>query len=477
MIAMNNVIDFINTNRDRYVDELKAYLAIPSISALPRARGGRPRAAPSGRADEMRRIGMQNVRLIETPGYPVVYGDWLGAEGAPTILFYGHYDVQPVDPRRAVGVAAVRGDRPRRRDLRARLGRRQGPGLHALQGDRGAPEAERPAAGQHARSSSKARRKSARRTSTTSSRRTRTTSRPTSSSSPTRRCSTAASRRSATACAASSTSRSTCAARSPTCTPARSAARSRTRTLVLAQILAQMKDSGGRIKIPGFYDDVRELTEEEREEWKRLPFNETALREGARRAEAVRRERLLDARARLGAADLRGERPARRLHRRRRQDGDPGRRRWPRSACASCPTRIPTRSRSSSRHYVKKVAPKTVEVKVTRMHGGKPWMTEFDNPYVQAAGRAIEQGFGKTPGLQPRRRIDSRSSPRSRRSSGCPSVLFGVGLPDENAHAPEREARSRQLPRRHHRVGVSVRRGRQDAVGLSRLVQTLAGPP
>ena len=40
---MNNVIDFINTNRDRYVDELKAYLAIPSISALPRARGGRAR--------------------------------------------------------------------------------------------------------------------------------------------------------------------------------------------------------------------------------------------------------------------------------------------------------------------------------------------------------------------------------------------------------------------------------------------------
>ena len=41
---------------------------------------------------------MQNVRLIETPGNPVVYGDWLGAPGKPTILFYGHYDVQPVDP-------------------------------------------------------------------------------------------------------------------------------------------------------------------------------------------------------------------------------------------------------------------------------------------------------------------------------------------------------------------------------------------
>src|SRR3989441_12896883 len=46
----------------------------------------------------MRSIGLQMVRLIDTPGNPVVYGDWLGAPGAPTSLFYGHYDVQPVDP-------------------------------------------------------------------------------------------------------------------------------------------------------------------------------------------------------------------------------------------------------------------------------------------------------------------------------------------------------------------------------------------
>src|SRR6266540_5884446 len=94
---MNAVIDFINTNRDRYVDELKAYLAIPSISALPQHAADVTRCA-DWTADEMRRIGLQNVKLIETPGFPVVYGDWLGAPGAPTILFYGHYDVQPVDP-------------------------------------------------------------------------------------------------------------------------------------------------------------------------------------------------------------------------------------------------------------------------------------------------------------------------------------------------------------------------------------------
>ena len=122
---MNAVIDFINTNRDRYVEELKAYLAIPSISALPQHAADVKRCA-EWTADEMRRIGMQNVRLVETPGFPVVYGDWLGAPGAPTILFYGHYDVQPVDPvelweshpsrRRCATARSTRADRPTTRD-------------------------------------------------------------------------------------------------------------------------------------------------------------------------------------------------------------------------------------------------------------------------------------------------------------------------------------------------------------------------
>jgi len=85
--------------------------------------------------------------------------------------------------------------------------------------------------------------------------------------------------------------------------------------------------------------------------------------------------------------------------------------------------------------YVRKVAPRTVDVSVTRMHTGKPWMTDFANPFVQAAGRAIERGFGRKPVFN----REGGSIPviaSFEERLGLPAVLFGIGLPDENAHAP-----------------------------------------
>ena len=76
---MNDVIDFINTHRDRYVDELKQYLAIPSISALPEHADDVKRCA-EWTAEELGRVGLENVRVIETPGNPVVYADWVHAD-------------------------------------------------------------------------------------------------------------------------------------------------------------------------------------------------------------------------------------------------------------------------------------------------------------------------------------------------------------------------------------------------------------
>ena len=100
------------------------------------------------------------------------------------------------------------------------------------------------------------------------------------------------------------------------------------------------------------------------------------------------------------------------------------------------PTQDPQKIGDLFEAYVRKIAPKTVDVKITRMHGGRPWMTEFDNKFVRAAGRAIEQGFGKSPVFV----REGGSIPvvaTFERELGIPSVLFGVGLPDENAHAPD----------------------------------------
>ena len=77
----------------------------------------------------------------------------------------------------------------------------------------------------------------------------------------------------------------------------------------------------------------------------------------------------------------------------------------------------------------------TLVDRLTRMHGGKPWMTSFDSPYVQAAGRAIERGFGRKP-IFTREGGSIPVVSTYQEELGLPSVLFGVGLPDENAHAP-----------------------------------------
>ncbi len=91
-------VAYARQNYPRFLDELKALLRIPSISTLPEHKGDCRKAAEV-LAAELKRIGMENARLIDTVGHPLVYADWLHAPGKPTVLCYGHYDVQPTDPR------------------------------------------------------------------------------------------------------------------------------------------------------------------------------------------------------------------------------------------------------------------------------------------------------------------------------------------------------------------------------------------
>jgi acetylornithine deacetylase/succinyl-diaminopimelate desuccinylase-like protein len=93
---MPTPVEFAGTHRKRFESELTDLLRIPSISTLPDHRDDIRRAA-HWVAEYLRSMDLP-VELIETVGYPLVYAEWLGAPGAPTLLGYGHYDVQPVDP-------------------------------------------------------------------------------------------------------------------------------------------------------------------------------------------------------------------------------------------------------------------------------------------------------------------------------------------------------------------------------------------
>jgi acetylornithine deacetylase/succinyl-diaminopimelate desuccinylase-like protein len=429
---MDKVIDFINVNREKYLEELKAFLAIPSISALPEHAGDVKRCA-EWCADEMRRIGLQNVRLIDTPGNPVVYGEWLGAPGAPTILFYGHYDVQPVDPLNLWetppfeatirdGEIYARGSADDKGQVFMHF---KAVEAHMKQTGK-LPvnikfilEGEEEVGSVNLDNFVKAHKSEL------------TADVVVISDSP------MFARGVPSICyglrglvyfqidlRGSNTDLHSGSFGGAVANPA----------IVLSQMLASMKDRGGRIKIPGFYDDVVALTEEERAAWATLPFNERQYKKD------------------FGIPKVFGESGYSTLERTWARPtfevngllsgftGEGAKTVLPAVAMAKVSMRLvanqdPDKIANLFEAHLKKIAPKTVELKVTRMHGGKPWMTSYDNPFVQAAGRAIEKGFGQKP-VYTREGGSIPVVSTFQEELGLPSVLFGVGLPDENAHAP-----------------------------------------
>ena len=90
-------MNYYEQHHQDYLEGLKAFLRIPSISTLSEHKPDIRKAAEFVR-DELKKAGMQQAQLIEGEGNPLVYAEWLGAPGKPTLLFYGHYDVQPPDP-------------------------------------------------------------------------------------------------------------------------------------------------------------------------------------------------------------------------------------------------------------------------------------------------------------------------------------------------------------------------------------------
>ncbi len=94
---MEKALKYAKENQSLYLEELKDYLRIPSISASEEHKSKMIECAKFV-ASKLKDAGLKKVKLIKTKGNPLVYGEWLGAPGKPTVLIYGHYDVQPPDP-------------------------------------------------------------------------------------------------------------------------------------------------------------------------------------------------------------------------------------------------------------------------------------------------------------------------------------------------------------------------------------------
>ncbi|HRJ75766.1 MAG TPA: M20/M25/M40 family metallo-hydrolase, partial [Anaerolineales bacterium] len=98
MSDVNKAIEYVRANQEKFLKELQEFSAIPSISTLDENKPDMQRAA-EWVAKQLESLGMNNIQIMPTGGHPVVYGEWMGAgKNAPTIMIYGHYDVQPVDP-------------------------------------------------------------------------------------------------------------------------------------------------------------------------------------------------------------------------------------------------------------------------------------------------------------------------------------------------------------------------------------------
>ena len=132
-MAIDRVDAYLKAQGGTFEAQLKALLRIPSISAQPDHDPDTRRAAEF-LLDDLRSMGFPVAELVETEGHPLVYAESLAAPGRPTVLIYGHYDVQPPRAARALEFPPLRADGRRRQHHRPGGDRRQGADVHPPEG-------------------------------------------------------------------------------------------------------------------------------------------------------------------------------------------------------------------------------------------------------------------------------------------------------------------------------------------------------
>lgn len=430
---MSDPIEYLRGNRDKHVDEVKAFCRIPSISAKSEHRPDLE-AAADWLVERLLEAGMEKAEKRPTAGNPVVVAEWRGAPGAPTLLIYGHYDVQPAEPLDEWttppfepvvrdGKLFARGSVDDKgqmymyvKAVQAHLSARGSLPVNVVFLIEGEEEVGSPNLDAFVEA-----------------------------------------HREVLACNAvliSDTGMFAPGLPSIT-TGLRGLAYMEIRVrgarndlhsgsyggavinpaTVLARMLARLHDDQGRITIPGFYDDVIELTDADRARIATLPHDDEALREE------------------VGAPALGGEEGYSALERiwirptlevnglLSGYTGEGAKTVLPARAMAKVSMRLVPRQRHEDierkfTEYVHSLTPPGVEVEVLNLHGGEPWYADPADPVFESAARALERAFGRKPvfiregGSIPIVQVFENSL-------DAPVVLMGFALPGSNAHAPD----------------------------------------
>lgn len=427
---MSPINERIKVKSEEILNELFEFLRFESISSAPE-QAGEVRRCADWLAEAIGRRGFGTVRIVETPGHPIVYAEDLSAgKDAPTVLIYGHYDVQPVDPLELWetkpfeptvrdGKIYCRGSADDKGQLFIHLS-----ALSLFEGRfpvniklvfEGEEEANESHLDEFIINNSEML---------------------------------------ACDCVLISDTEWFAPGLPTICVGLRGISFMELKLtgpnrdlhsgtyggavqnplFALATLITKMKNEEGRILIPGFYDDVRELTEAEREDFRKLPFDEEEFK------------------ADLGVDALTGESqysPLERLWARPTLElngiyggyqGEGNKTIIPSYAVAKftmrlVPNQDPEDIRSKCVEFAEKNLPAGTKVEIKSGAGGRAILVERDNVYVQQAVAALREAFGTEPAFM----RDGGSIPvieTFKSALGATVVLMGMGLPGDNIHSP-----------------------------------------
>lgn len=429
---MQQLLSYLDANKDRTLAELTEFISIPSVSSQTEHTQDMRRCAEWVSA-HLKSIGLEHVQVMDTSGHPIVYADWLGAPGTPTVLLYGHYDVQPVDPVELWSSPPF--------EATIREGNLYGRGSTDDKGQVFAHfkafeaylknngklplnvkvlvEGEEEIGSEHLDTFVKEHAELLK-----------------------------------ADLVLISDSDMFARGVPSVCYGLRGLAYMEVEVTgpnsdlhsgsfggsvhnpiqALAEMIASLHDKNGKITIPGFYKDVLPLSKTERSSFRKLPWKDRKYA------------------ASLGVKELYGEKGFSTLERLWARPtlecngiwggytGQGAKTVLPSKAYAKISMRLVPNQTSASiarlfERHMKKIAPKTVSVKVRALHGGEPALTPIESPGVRAAVVALEKGFGKKPLYQ----REGGSIPivvQFKEILGIDTVLLGFGLAEGNAHAP-----------------------------------------